>query len=121
MAEVAKDLFDRAAAVLLHRQQAAEHTEGLLGEASPLRGHRVCPPFLPADKLLVEGVRWQCLLPGEVACQHAEEQHTKGPDIGAIVHTEALMARHIAEFWSCIRDGATYLEENSNGQLHDRK
>lgn len=121
MAEVAEDLFDGTAAVLLHGQQPAEHTEGLLGEASPLRGHRVCPPFLPADEFLVEGVRRQCLLPGEVARQHAEEQHTEGPDVGAIVHAEALVARHVAEFWGSVRNGAAHLEENSISELHNRK
>lgn len=121
VAEVAKDLFDGAAAVLIHGQQPAEHAKGLLGEASPLGWHRGRPPPLPANELLVEGIRWQRLLPGEVARQHAEEQHAKGPDIGAVVHTETLVAGHIAELWGRVGDGATHLEGNSAGQIHHAK
>lgn len=110
MAEVAEDLFDGAAAVLFHGQQAAEHAQGLLGETPPLGRHRVRPPPLPTDELLVEGVRGQGLLPGEVAGQHTEEQHTKGPDVGAVVHAEALVAGHVAELRGRVGDGATHLK-----------
>ena len=111
MAEVAEHLLDRAAAVLLHGEQPAEHAEGLLGEAPPLRRHRVRPPPLPADELLVEGVGGQRLLPGEVAGQHAEEQHAECPDVSAVVHAEALVAGHIAEFRGRVGDGTTHLED----------
>lgn len=114
MAEVPEHLFDGAAAVLLHREQAAEHAKGLLGEAPPLRRHRVRPPPLPTDELLVERVRGQSLLPREVTGQHAEQQHTEGPDVSAVVHAEALVAGHIAELRSCVGDGAAHLEGKPN-------
>lgn len=114
MAEIPKHLFDGAAAVLLHGEQPAEHAQGLLGEAPPLGWHRVRPPPLPADKLLVEGVGRQRLLPGEVASQHAEEQHTKGPHVSTVVHTETLMAGNVAEFWGRVGDGAAHLEGKLN-------
>lgn len=114
MAEVPEDLFDGAATVLFNGEQPAEHAEGLLSETPPLGWHGVRPPPLPANELLVEGVRGQCLLPGEVASQHAEEQHTEGPDISAVVHTEALMAGHITKLWGRVGDGATHLKDKLN-------
>ena len=109
MAEVPEDLLDGAAAVLLHGEQPTEHAEGLLGEAPPLGWHRVRPSPLPADELLVEGVRGQRLFPGEVAGKHTEQQHTEGPDVGAVVHAETLVAGHVAELRRCVGDGAAHL------------
>lgn len=114
MAEVSEHLFDGAAAVLLHGQQPAEHAEGLFSEAPPLGRHGGRPPPLPADELLVEGVRGQRLLPREISSQHAEEQNAKGPDISAVVHAETLVARHVAELWGGVGDGTAHLEGRQN-------
>lgn len=105
----------RAAVVMLHWQQAAEHAHCLLCEVPPLRWHAVGSPPLPVDKLLVEGVCGQCLLPGEVSCQYAEEQHAKGPYVGAVIHTEALVVRHITKLWGRRGDSAIHLKDKESG------
>lgn len=114
VAEIPEYLLNGAAAVLLHREQAAEHSQCLLGETPPLRWHRVCPPPLPVDELLIERIGGKRLLPREIASQHAEEQYTKGPDIGAVVHTETLLAGGIAKLWGRVGNGATHLGRKAN-------
>uniref|UniRef100_A0A8B9GVC5 Uncharacterized protein n=1 Tax=Astyanax mexicanus TaxID=7994 RepID=A0A8B9GVC5_ASTMX len=100
----------RAATVLLDGQQAAEHAQCLVSEATPLR--RCCtgpsPPLLPANKLLVEGIRRHRLLPREVSRQHAEEKYAKRPHVCTIVHTKALLPSRVAQLGCSVRYGAAH-------------
>ncbi len=96
--EVAEDLFDRASVVLLDGQKAAEHAERLVSETAPLWRHRAGspPPMLPAHKLFVEGISRECFFPGEIPSEHAEQKHTEGPHVSAVVYTQALLPAGVA-------------------------
>ncbi len=108
VAKMHKYLLDGAAALLLQSQELSEHAQGFVRESAPLWRHRAGPPPLPAHKLLVESVGGHGLLPGEVPRQHAEEQHSEGPHVCAVIHAEALVLGRVTELGRRVRDGAAH-------------
>lgn len=87
-----------------------KHAQGVISEAPPLgrvRSHRASC-FLPAPKLLVEGIGRQRCLPGEVSRQHTEDQNTERPHVQTGGHKETFSAASAAHLWRGVGDGATH-------------
>lgn len=105
-----EDVLDPAAFLRLGGQQPLKHSQGVVGEAPPLR--RVRPHgttgLLPATELLVEGVHRQSGLPGEIPRQHTEDQHAERPHVEAGGHQEALGSAGAAHLRCGVRDGPAH-------------
>lgn len=106
----AEDVLDAAALLRLGGQQPLEHAQGVVSEAAPLGrvGTGGAARFLPAPELLVEGVGRHGGLPGEVPCQHAEDQHAERPHVHASGDQEALGAVGTADLRCRVGDGAAH-------------
>lgn len=106
----AEDVLDSAAFFWLSSKQPLKHAQSIISEAAPLRW--ICPHrtscFLPAPKLFVKGIDRQRCLPGEIARQHTEYQHTKSPHIQTGGHKETFCTAGTTHFWCCVGDGSTH-------------
>ena len=107
------DLADLAPPLVLDVERLAEELHGAGREAAPLGRQLGGLAPLPEHELLEVHVADVGVLPGEVAGQHAEEQHGQGPHVGRGADQNVLVAHGLAHLGRRVRDAAVGLADHA--------